>query len=118
MDSFTQPISEHLRGVAMSLPETSEGTSCVNRAFKVRKKNFLFLGEKPDSVRVMVKLSASLDQAVALADPRITVGSMGWVTIVFANDDVLDQDLLAGWVLESFRTLAPKTLVRTLDASA
>ncbi len=118
MDSFTQPISVALRDTAMALPETSEGTSCVNRAFKVRKKNFFFLGEKPDSVRVMIKLSASLDEAAALNDPRISVGSMGWVTIVFAHDDVPDAELLARWVLESFRTLAPKSVVKTLDAQA
>jgi hypothetical protein len=116
MDSFTQPISEHLRAAALALPETSEGTSCVNRAFKVRKKNFFFLGEKPDSVRLMVKLSTSLQEAAALNDKRVSVGKMGWVTIVFANDDALDQVLLAGWVVESFRTLAPKTVVKKLDA--
>ncbi|MCO4774024.1 MAG: hypothetical protein KDA24_28585 [Deltaproteobacteria bacterium] len=41
MDTFDQAISEHLRAAALALPETSGGTSCVNRAFKVRKKNFM-----------------------------------------------------------------------------
>ena len=118
MESFEQPICNQLRERALALPETSEGTSCVNRAFKVRKKNFCFLGEKPDSVRLMVKLNASLDEAAALNDPRISVGKMGWVTILFANDDVPDQALLASWIVESFRTLAPKTVVKKLDASA
>lgn len=115
MERFSQPISEHLRARALALPETSEGTSCVNRAFKVRKKNFLFVGEKEERVRVMLKLDASLEEARAMEDPRIEVGKLGWVTVRFAPDDVPDADLLADWVEESFRTLAPRTLVRRVD---
>jgi len=118
MESFEQPICNQLRERALALPETSEGTSCVNRAFKVRKKNFLFLGEKDDSVRVMVKLADSLEQARAMNDRRVDVGNIGWVTVNFAPDDALDADLLSAWILESFRTLAPKTLVKQLDAQA
>lgn len=116
MEKFTQPISKSLREVALALPETSEGTSCVNRAFKVRKKNFAFVGEKENSVRVMLKLSGSLEEAKELDDERIKVGGTGWVTIEFANDDVPDETLLSNWVVESFRTLAPKTVVKKLDA--
>ena len=116
MDAFAFAISEQLRTQALALPETSEGTSCVNRAFKVRKKNFLFVGEKDNSVRVMLKLSTSLDAAMALADPRIGVGKTGWVTINFAPDDVPDTDMLSAWVIESFRTLGPKSVTRLLDS--
>lgn len=115
MDAFTQPISQTLRSAALAFPETSEGTSCVNRAFKVRKKNFLFVGEKEQTVRVMMKLGPSLQEAAALQDARIAVGKTGWVTINFANDDPLDAELLVGWVRESFRVLAPKRLLVTLD---
>jgi len=115
MDAFAHPISETLRAAALALPETSEGTSCVNRAFKVRSKNFLFLGEKPEGVRVMLKLGDGLAAAEALAAERpshVTVGKGGWVTLLFPADDAPDQDLLAGWVVESFRMMAPKTLAR------
>jgi hypothetical protein len=117
MDSFSQPISEQLRAVALSLPETSEGTSCVNRAFKVRKKNFLFVGEKEKDaeVRVMLKLDASLEDAAALDDPRFTVGKTGWVTLRFGYNDVPDVELLSSWVIESFRTLGPKSVLKQLD---
>ena len=115
MEQFSQPISEHLRAYALALPETSEGTSCVNRAFKVRKKNFLFVGEKAAQVRVMLKLDASLAEAQAMADPRISVGKTGWVTLQFAPDDVPDESLLSAWVVESFRALGPKSVVKQLD---
>lgn len=115
MDTFTFTLSRDLRAVALALPETGEGTSCVNRAFKVRKKNFLFLGEKDGEIRFMAKLSDSLDAAVAMKDPRVAVGKFGWVTLRFTPDDALDRDLLAGWILESFRAMAPRAVLRQLD---
>ncbi len=115
MESFTHPLSEHLRATALSLPETSEGTSCVNRTFKVRKKNFVFIGEKDGQLRIMLKLVESHGAAAAMEDPRVDVGKFGWVTLLFAHDDALDTELLEGWILESFRVLAPKTLARQLS---
>lgn len=114
MENFTHALCERLRRVALDLPEVTEGTSCVNRAFKVRKKNFVFVGEPADGIRIMVKLSSSLEAAKAMSDPRVDVGATGWVTIRFRPEEPLDQDLLGAWVLESYRSLAPKTLVRQL----
>ena len=116
-EHFTNPVTSALRDHAMTFPETSEGASCVNRAFKVRKKNFLFLGEKNDgSCKVMLKLGPSLDQAVELAggDPRFEVGSAGWTTVRFGASDLADAEQLKHWVGESYRLLAPKSLVKLL----
>jgi hypothetical protein len=115
MEQFHHAICQSLREAALRLPETSEGTSCVNRAFKVRKKNFLYVGEKGEDVRVMVKLGPSVDKAEALADPRIQVGMHGWTTVRFSASEAPDTELLLEWVLESFRNLAPKALVKELD---
>ncbi len=38
METFQHAICERLRGGALALPETTEGTSCVNRAFKARNR--------------------------------------------------------------------------------
>ncbi|MCP4871334.1 MAG: hypothetical protein GY898_21705 [Proteobacteria bacterium] len=59
METFAHPICRQLRDVAMAFPEVSEGPSCVNRAFKVRKKAFLYVGEKADQIKVMVHLKDS-----------------------------------------------------------
>lgn len=115
MERFAHPISETLRAVALALPETNEGTSCVNRAFKVRKKNFAFVGEPGDGVRLMVKLTTSLEAARAMDDPRVEVGKTGWVTVRFAPESALDEALLARWLRESYCALAPKTLSRQVD---
>ncbi len=112
MENFAHPISRNLRDRAMSLPETTEGTSCVNRAFRVRKKNFLFVGEKGDKIRVMLKLKDSLQQAIDLGDSRIEVGTGGWVTMRFVADNALDEAMLLDWLAESFCVLGPKTLAR------
>ena len=115
METFSQPISEALRAAAMRLPQVSEGTSCVNRAFRVGKKAFFYLGEKPDQLRLMVKLQASLEGAAARKDPRISVGKFGWTTLRLPLDDLLEVELLSGWIVESYRALAPKRLVAELD---
>jgi len=39
------------------------------------------------------------------------------VTVRFAADDPLDEALLLAWVVESFRALGPKSVVRLLDQS-
>ena len=116
-EHFTNPVTSALRDHAMTFPETSEGASCVNRAFKVRKKNFLFVGEKDDGAcKVMLKLGPSLDEAEELAgeDSRFEVGKTGWVTVRFGEADVPDAELVKGWVGESYRLLAPKSLVKLL----
>ena len=117
METFSHSICARLRDIAMALPETSEGASCVNRAFKVRKKNFLFVGEQGDQIRVMVRLSASLPAAEEMADPRVDVGKFGWVTLRFAVDDALDSELLEAWALESFRAMAPKTVLAQIASA-
>lgn len=114
---FTNPLTSALRDHAMSFPEVSEGASCVNRAFKARKKNFLFVGEKDDgSCKVMLKLGPSADEAVELAraDSRFEVGKTGWTTVRFGASDLPDAALLIRWVSESYRLLAPKGLVKLL----
>jgi predicted DNA-binding protein (MmcQ/YjbR family) len=115
MEHFSFPLSEQLRARALALPETGESTSCVNRAFRVRKKNFLFLGEPDGRIRVMVKLVDSLEAARAMQDPRVDVGKTGWVTLRFDPDDALDEELLSAWIHESFRAMAPTTVLKQLE---
>jgi len=114
-ESFSTLICRQLRDRALSLPETSEGSSCVNRAFRVRNKNFFFLGEKPDHIYAMVKLKDSLLAAEAMEDARVSVGKFGWLTLRFPADGHIDEQVLSDWILESYRNFAPKALVRQLD---
>lgn len=87
---FQYPISDDIRAHAMTFPETTEGSSCVNRAFAAGGKNFLFLGEKPDLCTLRLKLAA------------------GWQKIEFTPDEAPPLSELEAWITESFFLLAPK----------
>ena len=82
----------------MALPEAEEGTSCVNRAFSAGGKNFAFLGEKDDECGLRLKLAS------------------GWTMLRFPPDDAPPPAELETQILESFRLLVPKRVVKLLDA--
>ena len=67
---------------------------------------------------VYVKLESSYEQAVDLAGAFPTtmsgVGQFGRLTVPLP---VADLDLLFDWVDESYRLIAPKRLVKVLDAT-
>ncbi|MEM7585144.1 MAG: MmcQ/YjbR family DNA-binding protein [Acidobacteriota bacterium] len=118
-EKFTHEVIVALRDRALALPEVSEGDSCVKRAFKVRKKGFLYLGEKPNEYNVMVKLGDSLDEATALASERPdtwSVGKGGWAILKFDPAERPQEGLLERWMEESYRLQAPKKLLAALDA--
>ncbi len=94
VEAFRYEISEAIRDLAMTFPEASEGTSCVNRAFNAGGKNFVFLGEKDELCILRLKL----------AD--------GWKKIEFDPADPPPLAQLQRWVDESFMMLAPKRLTR------
>lgn len=118
-ERFQTPTLRTLRDLALTLPEVDEGDSCVKRAFRVRKKGFLYLGEKPGEYNVMLTLEGpALDEARGLAAGRDArdVGSAGWVTLRFAPPELPPEGLLDRWIEESYRRQAPKTLIALLDA--
>jgi hypothetical protein len=119
-EQFNSPIAQQLQAHAMTYPEVSESPSCVNRSFKARKKGFLFLGEKDTgALRLMVKLSSGVESAKAVAEVNPdswSVKGPGWITGNFTDDEAPPVDVMTGWIDESYRLLAPKTLVAELDA--
>lgn len=107
---------ESLRGWAMALPEVEEGNSCNKLAYKARKKAFLYVGSKDDSWNLMLKLTDSIDlvDRVAAEAEELGVSEHGWVSATFARTSNAPKEL-KDWVEESYRALAPKTLVKQLD---
>lgn len=97
-DTFENEICQTIREIALELPETDEGTSCVNRAFSAGGKNFVFLGEKGSAITLRLKLEDG-----------------GWTKISFDAADAPDEDDLQAWIVESFRLLAPKKISALLD---
>ncbi len=119
-EKFDHPVIRHLRSLALGFPEVVEGDSCVKRAFKARKKGFLYLGEKQDEYNVMVKLGPSLAEASVLAAERLgkwSVGKGGWAMLKFDPGETPPEGLLERWMEESYRLQVPKTLLAKLDGA-
>jgi predicted DNA-binding protein (MmcQ/YjbR family) len=111
-----------LREFALALPGAWEDFPWEDdRTAKVGKKVFAFLGqtEPGDRYRISLKLPDSVEQALALGCCEPTgygLGRASWVTIDVSAADCPPVEVLLDWIEESYRTIAPKTLVRELDA--
>ena len=112
-------LDDPIRAFALGLPEAWEDHPWGDTVVKVGKKIFLFLGT-PDEDGMLgfsVKLPHSNDEALSLPFTVPTgygLGRGGWVTVTAPPDAPLD--LFIGWIEESYRTVAPKSLVAQLDA--
>ncbi|HVD14157.1 MAG TPA: MmcQ/YjbR family DNA-binding protein [Actinomycetota bacterium] len=111
-----------LRTFALGLPGAWEDFPWEDdRTAKVGKKVFAFLGsaEPGDRYRISLKLPDSVEQALALDCCEPTgygLGRASWVTVDVSAADCPPVEVLLDWIEESYRTIAPKTLVRELDA--
>jgi predicted DNA-binding protein (MmcQ/YjbR family) len=108
-----------LLAFALSLPEAFEDKPWEDDTVaKVRKKIFVFFGG-PRSRHITVKLAESHAHALSIEGAKPSaygLGKSGWVTVPLAAEGV-DSALLREWIEESFRIVAPKTLVAALDGS-
>jgi predicted DNA-binding protein (MmcQ/YjbR family) len=116
--------AEAVRRFALGLPGAWEDFPWEDdRTAKVGKKIFAFLGraEPGDDYRISLKLPDSAEQALALGCCQPTgygLGRANWVTITVGAADCPPVEVLLDWVEESYRAVAPRTLVRELDARA
>jgi predicted DNA-binding protein (MmcQ/YjbR family) len=115
-------IRDRLIAYALSFPESWEDRPWEeDLVVKVRKKIFVFFGDTPTdgSVGVCVKLPESNLEALAYdftSPAGYGLGKAGWVNAIFPRDVVAPVDMLEEWIDESYRAIAPKTLVKLLDA--
>ena len=105
-----------LRAFALSYPETREDFPWEeDRVIKVRNKIFVFFGSGR-GFSMGVKLTHSNQAALGLAFCKpmaYGLGRSGWVTVDGAGRK-LSAGLLKAWIDESYRAVAPKTLVKNL----
>ena len=108
---------------ALGLPAAREDFPWGERVAKVGKKVFVFMG-KPASSKfgMSVKLPESGSDVLALPFASPTgygLGKSGWVSLQFASADAIPPvAVLCEWIEESYRAVAPKTLVKELDGGA
>lgn len=114
-------VARELRAFALGFPGAKEDFPWGERVAKVGGKVFVFLGCDPKGggpMGLSVKLPVSAADALDLPFARPTgygLGKAGWVSATFEAGDRPPVELLKAWILESYRAIAPKKLLRTLE---
>jgi len=106
-----------LRKIALGFPEVQEDFPWGERAFKVKKKVFLFMHFDAEHLALSVKLPGSQGAALMLSFAEPTgygLGRAGWVSARFARGARPPVKLLAAWVSESYQAIAPAKLASAL----
>ena len=112
-------VEAALRALALSLPEAYEDFPWGDRVFKVREEIFLFLQGRGLAPQPGRQAPDSREAALMMpfAEPTgYNLGKAGWVTATFEGFEKAPQPLLEGWVVESYRAVAPAKLVKLLDS--
>lgn len=115
-------VIDELEQFALSLPEAWPDSPWGDRVVKVAKKIFVFLSSADsDNPGITVKLPDSHDHAMSFEGsilPGYGLGKAGWVTVYIAGVPKEERDVLFDFIEESYRTIAPKKLVKQLDERA
>jgi len=112
--------AERIRQYALSFPETHEDLPWGHSAFKVKKKTFVFMALEETGISVSIKLRESLFNALALPFTQPTgygLGKSGWVSASLRPEKDIPISLIDKWIEESFRLIAPKTVLKQLDSA-
>lgn len=109
-----------LRTFALGYPGAHEEFPWGERVIKVKGKVFVFLGrEGPLGISVKLPQSRLMALALPFASPTgYGLGKSGWVTAQFGPREKPPMDVLKAWIDESYRAVAPRKLVASLDADA
>ena len=104
-----------LRTFALKYPGAAEDFPWGERTIKVRGKIFAFLSEDGEKLYLTVKLPHSSDAALGLpftSPTRYRLGRSGWVSARFPRGSAIPLDLFRDWIAESYRAVAPASLVK------
>ncbi len=117
----TPAIVAELRRICLAFPEATEKPFGGHEApaFRVSDKLFVTLAE--DGSALTLKAAPGEQVLLVSADPDrffvpAYVGSKGWVGVRLTHP--VDWEEVAELIEDSYRLIAPKTLVRRLDAAA
>ena len=124
-DKQVEAALARVREIALALPETTERLSHSAPSFFIRdKKTFVnFWDDHHGDGRLALWVAAPPGGQAQLAEQEPDrffvppyVGHRGWLGVRLDVD--VDWDEVAGIVEDSYRQVAPKTLVKLLDESS
>jgi hypothetical protein len=112
---------EEVRALALAYPDAHEDHPWGETVIKVRAKVFCFLGPgEAGGGGLTLGLKLPNSGPLALAQPHVTpmrygLGKAGWITGQFPADDLPPMPMIEAWLDESYRAVAPRTLLKALD---
>jgi predicted DNA-binding protein (MmcQ/YjbR family) len=114
-------LRQRLSDFASALPGAHIDFPWGERVVKVGPKVFVFLGSDDPSgeAGLSVKLADSHDEAMATPGAKPTgygLGRAGWVSVPLAGEHDPPAEVIEGWIVESYRRVAPKRLAAQLLA--
>lgn len=115
-----ESIAEELRQEALDYPETYEENPWGDRVVKVKGKMYFLCGVHKGKLYVTAKLPVSGAMALQLpfAEPTgYGLGKHGWVTAHFEKATNVPVPMMIEWIEESFRAVAPKTVLKAWEAA-
>lgn len=107
---------------AARMPGAWEDHPWDHTVLKVGRKVFVFFGgaaAPEDQLSVTVKLPVSYEMALTLPYMRPAGHGLwkgGWAQLRQETGDDFDLPTIEGWILQSYRAVAPRKLVKQLDA--
>ena len=110
-----------LRKFALTFPDAHEDFPWGHLAVKIGKKAFVFIAAEDGTTSISAKLPQSNKTALGHSFAKPTeygLGKHGWVTFTFPRGAELPMELLRDAMTESYRAIAPKTLVKRFDAAS
>ena len=119
MITESHALFDPIRVFCLSLPEAHEVEAWERPTFRVRNKIFAMPrerdGERPS---LWCKAAPGVQMLLVSGDPETFysppyVGPKGWIGITLDGD--ADLDYVCSLIEESYRLVAPKTLVKRLD---
>ena len=116
MGAAADALLAEIRAFGLTYPEASIRSPWPgHKDLAVRDKTFAWLNVEGDPFSIGVKLPFTGVEVLELPYTKPTaygLGKHGWVTIDPPEDALPSLETLKAWVDESFRAVAPKSLIK------
>jgi len=110
-------ITDRLRAICLALPQATEQETWGHPTFRVRKKIFVGCGDEDGRMTMSMKAAPGEQEGLLAEGPPFYfpkyVGTKGWIGLEL--DHETDWSEVAELVEDSYRAIAPETLIRRLD---